>query len=107
MYQALRGVIKKDGTKRQPPREERVSEFNSNIEPDPVEVTDESQHRDLQVTEDVVVGDDILRIPKFCLPNYNLHFPFRRGDLNLHSKVGGSFSSILIGRSSRLKLFQL
>ena len=93
----MRGVIKKDGTKRQPPRQERISEFNSNIEPDPVEITEDN--KDLALGDDVIVGDDILRIPKSVLPNYNLHFPFRRGDLNLHSDIGGSLSSILIGKS--------
>jgi len=95
VYQALRGVTKKDGTKRQPPRQERISEFNSNIEPDPVEITEDADNKDLELSDDVVVGDDILRIPKSGLPQYNLHFPFRRGDLNLHPDVGGSFTSIL------------
>lgn len=26
---------------------------------------------------------------------FNLHFPFRRGDLNVHSGVGGSLTSVL------------
>lgn len=43
--------------------------------------------------EDVVVGDEILDID----PNggYNVHFPYKRGDLNVHSGPGGSLRSIL------------
>ena len=76
-----------------PPTQERIAEFNSNIEPEPVD------SRDLERSEDVVVGDDILKIPQSTIQNYNLHFPFRRGDLNLHSDVGGSLTSILVGQS--------
>ena len=81
-----------------PPTQERIAEFNSNIEPEPVEVAEDS--RDLERSdEDVVVCNDILRIPQSTIQNYNLHFPFRRGDLNLHSDVGGSLTSILVGQS--------
>ena len=97
VYQALRGLVKKDGTKRMPPTQERIAEFNSDIEAETVEVAEDS--RDLERSEDVVVGDDILRIPQSTIQNYNLHFPFRRGDLNLHSDVGGSLTSILVGQS--------
>ena len=80
-----------------PPTQDRIAEFNSNIEPEPVEVAEDSRY--LERREDVVVGDDILRIPQSTIQNYNLHFPFRRGDLNLHSDVGGSLTSILVGQS--------
>ena len=80
-----------------PPTQERIAEFNSDIEAETVEVAEDS--RDLERSEDVVVGDDILRIPQSTIQNYNLHFPFRRGDLNLHSDVGGSLTSILVGQS--------
>ena len=81
-----------------PPTQERIAEFNSNIEPEPVEVAEDN--RDLERSdEDIVIGDDIMRIPQSAKQNYNLHFPFRRGDLNLHSDVGGSLTSILVGQS--------
>lgn len=42
---------------------------------------------------DTVVGDDVLRLdPK---SNYNIHFPIRRGLLNVHSDVGGSLFNVL------------
>ena len=83
-----------------PPTQERIAEFNSNIEPEPVEVAEDS--RDLERSdEDVVVGDDIYNLQNL-IQNYNLHFPFRRGDLNLHSDVGGSLTSILVGQSQCL-----
>ena len=39
------------------------------------------------------MGDDILKLHPNSL--YNIHFPFRRGDINLHGNVGGSQTSIL------------
>jgi actin-related protein 8 len=29
------------------------------------------------------------------MDQFNVHFPFRHGDLNIHSGVGGSLSSVL------------
>ena len=43
-----------------PPTQERIAEFNSNIEAETVEVAEDS--RDLEMSDDVVVGDDILKI---------------------------------------------
>lgn len=47
--------------------------------------------------EEVIVGDEVLDLPN--TPQYNIHFPFRRGDVNTHSDIGGSLSSILKGMS--------
>ncbi|GBP87875.1 Actin-related protein 8 [Eumeta japonica] len=46
-----------------------------------------------QIHCDVVIGDVVLDIDPEL--SYNIHFPFRRGDFNLHSEVGGSLSSVL------------
>lgn len=42
---------------------------------------------------DIVIGDDVMRLDPDG--EFNLHFPFKRGDLNLHSDIGGSMTSIM------------
>lgn len=92
VFQALAKVIRRDGTKREPPASARVLELNSTIQPEKIESSENLD--EAQDFDEVIVGDDVARIPS-SLP-YNVHFPFRRGDLNLHSGVGGSLSSILV-----------
>ena len=47
----------------------------------------------LETKSDVVIGDDVLRLHTDL--NYNVHFPFKRGDINVHTGVGGSKTAIL------------
>ena len=68
----------------------RVLELNTGIIP---EQLNEAKTEEEEWGE-MVVGDPVSRIPPL-LP-YNVHFPFRRGDLHLHSGVGGSLSSVLL-----------
>lgn len=44
-------------------------------------------------TQDYFVGDEVLNVNPNG--NYNLHFPMRKGELNLHNNVGGSLTSCL------------
>jgi len=92
VFQALSKVIKKDGTKRDPPSSFRVAELNAGIQSERIETIEISvEAKDF---DEVIVGNDVLTIPSTL--NYNIHFPFRRGDLNLHPGIGGSLSSILV-----------
>ena len=68
----------------------RVLELNTGIVPEQLHETKTEEEE----FGEVVVGQPVSRIPPL-LP-YNIHFPFRRGDLNLHSGVGGSLSSVLL-----------
>ncbi|XKL61734.1 hypothetical protein PGB90_001567 [Kerria lacca] len=43
--------------------------------------------------EDIIVGDEILNLNPEA--PYNVHFPFRRGELNIHKNIGGSLMSII------------
>ena len=96
MFEALAQVVRKDGSKRQPPSQERVKELNTAMKPEIIDTKEEEDDENL--LEDVIVGDDVFNIPNSLLQSYNIHFPFRRGDLNIHSGIGGSFTSILIGK---------
>jgi len=91
VFQALSKITKRDGTKRDPPTSSRVLELNNGISPEEVEKVEETTVPEFG---EVVVGEDVAKIPA-SLP-YNVHFPFRRGDLHLHPSVGGSLSSILL-----------
>lgn len=47
----------------------------------------------VETKSDVVIGDDVFKLHPDM--NYNVHFPFKRGDINVHSGVGGSETAIL------------
>jgi len=87
VYQALSQMTNRDS-----PSSSRVLELNNAIQPEHIEVVEsEDKAKDF---DEILTGDDILTLP----PNlpYNVHFPFRRGELNLHPGVGGSLTSLLV-----------
>ena len=47
----------------------------------------------LDTKTEFIIGDDVIKIH----PNdsYNVHFPYKNGDINLHPEVGGSQSAVL------------
>ena len=49
-------------------------------------------HR-LDTKSDFIVGDDIINLHPDA--PYNIHFPFKRGDINVHNDVGGSKTAVL------------
>ncbi|XP_075154874.1 actin-related protein 8 [Haematobia irritans] len=42
-----------------------------------------------------IFDEEILKLDSKGLKDYNVHFPMRRGDLNVHTNLGGSLSSVL------------
>ena len=84
-------MTKSDNKKRKPVTREKVSQLNSDVLRDVVIREDQVSVSE----EEVIVGDEVLDLPN--TPQYNIHFPFRRGDVNLHSDIGGSLTSILKG----------
>ena len=42
---------------------------------------------------DTVIGDEVLKLPPGASSEYNVHFPFKRGDINLHPGIG-TFSTL-------------
>ena len=83
---------KSDNSKRKPVSRDKVSQKNTDALRDVV-IKDEVIK--LVPEEEVLVGDEVLDLPN--TPQFNIHFPFRRGDVNLHSDIGGSLTSILKG----------
>jgi len=89
VLQALARATTREGARREPPAPSRVLELNTGLSPEEVEEKGEEE-----AWGEVWVGEAATRIP-INLP-YNLHFPFRRGDVHLHPGVGGSLSSVLL-----------
>ncbi|XP_047000292.1 actin-related protein 8 isoform X3 [Schistocerca americana] len=87
----LQSCLQSDGRRRYATPPQQIAAFNRqssaeelpNSEPPVWTVPD----------TDVVIGDEVMHIN----PNldYNIHFPYRRGDLNLHAGPGGSMSGVL------------
>ncbi|XP_047117171.1 actin-related protein 8 isoform X1 [Schistocerca piceifrons] len=87
----LQSCLQSDGRRRYATPPQQIAAFNRqssaeelpNSEPPVWTVPD----------TDVVVGDEVMHIN----PNldYNIHFPYRRGDLNIHAGPGGSMSGVL------------
>lgn len=74
-----------------PNKRKQISAFNRKVNP---EILDIKIKPYLNPTDqNVVIGDDVIRLN----PNgdFNLHFPIRRGDFNLHGGVGGKFRYFL------------
>ena len=88
--QQLQKSIRSDGSKRAVPPSKKIAELNASQQPNIV--TNPDVHEWLNAKDDVY-GDDILRLHPDS--PHNVHFPFRRGDINVHSDVGGSQTAVL------------
>lgn len=91
---ALQNCLQSDGRKRIGTPSQQLAMFNKRVQPEIV--TNQKQHTWLKPKDKVpyVVGADVLRLD----PNsklWNLHFPIRRGEFNLHAEVGGSMTACL------------
>ncbi|KAG7300584.1 hypothetical protein JYU34_014879 [Plutella xylostella] len=85
----LQSCVQSNGARRYATPPQQIAAFNRRSLPETVNDGEPWP----QVQSDVVVGDLVLDIDP-DLP-YNIHFPYRRGDFNIHSEVGGSLSSVL------------
>lgn len=86
----LQTCVQSNGARRYATPPQQIAAFNRRSLPETIKEEGEAWP---QVDCEIVVGDLVLDIDPE-LP-YNIHFPYRRGDFNLHSEVGGSISSVL------------
>lgn len=86
----LQTCVQSNGARRYATPPQQIAAFNRRSLP---EIVKEEGEAWPQVDCEIVVGDLVLDIDPE-LP-YNIHFPYRRGDFNIHSEVGGSISSVL------------
>lgn len=86
----LQSCLQSDGRRRYATPPQQIAAFNRRSVPEIiVEKSEDWLHPNLEV----VFGEEILDLDPDG--EYNIHFPMRRGDLNLHSYVGGSMSCVL------------
>lgn len=88
----LQSSLMSDGSRRFATPPQQIAVYNKRIQPmqgDEAEMSPPWVFTD----KDYVVGDEILSLHPSL--EYNIHFPLMRGDLNLHSSVGGSISAVL------------
>lgn len=87
----LQSCSQSDGRRRYATPPQQISAFNRRSNPEVL---------DTRTTEfydpgdaNIVIGDDVANLD----PNgeFNIHFPIRRGDFNLHSCVGGSLTAVI------------
>nr|SVE93502.1 EOG090X02LT [Scapholeberis mucronata] len=95
-YQVMRGTLqsclRSDGSPRPATTSHQVSVANKSCNPIQGSVSN-LQYVTKSDVKDYIIGDQILYTNP--VDHFNVHFPFRHGDLNIHSGVGGSLSSVM------------
>lgn len=87
----LQSCLQSDGRKRYATPPQQISAFNRRSQL--VTLSNETPFAWLHTKADFIVGDDVLALdPK---SDFNIHFPWRRGDLNIHNDIGGSLTAVL------------
>lgn len=90
MSHILQSSVQSNGSRRYATPPQQIAAFNRRSFP---ETIGDSGTDWLPGHLDTVVGDDIFRLhPK---AGYNIHYPIKRGLLNIHSGVGGSLFNVL------------
>lgn len=87
----LQACLQSDGKRRYATPWQQIATYNRRVKP---ELLDSLIHPYVNPpNRNIVIGDDIIQLD----PNgeFNVHFPIRRGDFNLHDDIGGSMTSIL------------
>lgn len=89
----LQSHLKSDGRKRYGTPSQQLSAFNKRSLPEIINLPTPTFW--LRPKENVqnIVGADVLRLNPNG--NFNIHFPIRRGEFNIHKKVGGSCTSVI------------
>lgn len=86
----LQSCLQSDGRRRYATPPQQIAAFNRRSEPELVNNTGGDW---VKPESDLVIGNDILRLdPK---QEFNIHFPYKKGELNVHSGPGGSITSIM------------
>lgn len=89
----LQKSFRSDGKKRTVPPAKKIAELNAAQKPHKVSEAEDEKNW-LETKSEFVVGDDVLYLHPD--DDYNVHFPFKRGDVNLHQDIGGSQTSVLV-----------
>ncbi|XP_066259559.1 actin-related protein 8 isoform X2 [Euwallacea similis] len=86
----LQSCLQSDGRRRYATPPQQIAAFNRRVQP---ENTGDTGGEWIKVEGDTVVGNDIFWLnPE---ESFNVHFPYKRGDFNIHSGPGGSMTAVL------------
>ncbi|RZC36664.1 actin-related protein 8, partial [Asbolus verrucosus] len=103
----LQSCLQSDGRRRYATPPQQIAAFNRRATP---EVIGTSGGEWLKCEGDVVIGNDVIYLTfnrnKLTMKlqilkldpkeNFNIHFPFKRGDFNIHPGPGGSMTAVLV-----------
>ncbi|XP_075228327.1 actin-related protein 8 isoform X2 [Lycorma delicatula] len=86
----LQSCLQSDGQRRYATPPQQIAAFNRRSVP---ETISPSGGEWIKPENDFIVGDEIIQLnPAF---DFNIHFPIRRGELNVHNGIGGSLTAVL------------
>ncbi|CAH0551733.1 unnamed protein product [Brassicogethes aeneus] len=86
----LQSCLQSDGRRRYATPPQQIAAFNRRTEPEQIAVDGGEW---VKHEGDVVIGNDILRLDPD--EKYNVHFPYKRGEFNIHSGPNGSMTAII------------
>lgn len=86
----LQSCLQSDGSRRYATPPQQIAAFNRRSSP---EISTMSGSGWIKTDREVVVGDDILSLDPE--EDFNIHFPYKRGELNVHSGPGGSIRAVM------------
>lgn len=87
---SLQSCMQSNGARRYATPPQQIAAFNRRSAAEDIEETTPDW---LKFNSDTIVGDQVLNLNPD--DSFNVHFPYKRGDLNVHSGVSGSLSSVL------------
>ncbi|RZF39990.1 hypothetical protein LSTR_LSTR002393 [Laodelphax striatellus] len=86
----LQSCLQSDGSRRYATPPQQIAAFNRRAS---AETISPSANNWIKPEKNVVVGNEVLFLDPAL--DFNIHFPIKRGDLNVHSGVGGSLTAVL------------
>ncbi|KAM4721654.1 actin-related protein 8 isoform 1-T4 [Rhinophrynus dorsalis] len=96
--QAIWSKKMSNGTRRIPVSPEQARAYNKQMRPAILDHSSGAKWTSTSHCPEYLVGEEALYVnPADC---YNLHFPIRRGQLNLHPGPGGSLTAVLVDLES-------
>lgn len=89
----LQSQLQSDGRKRFGASSAQLSAFNKRSHPEIISTSQTAHWLKPKDNVNSIVGADVLRLN----PNgdFNIHFPIRRGEFNVHDQVGGSVTAVI------------
>lgn len=84
----IQSCSQSDGRRRYATPSQQIAAFNRRSTPEFI-----SKIETHTLENETIIGDEIINVN--VNDPYNIHFPIKHGELNLHNEVGGSLSSVL------------